>query len=50
MRDRFAGVMHTVWSDNAEFLDQFYGRKPADTERGDPIECTRTFLAEIAKP
>lgn len=49
MRDRFQGVMHTVWSPAANFLDQYYGRAPADTERGDPIACTRMFLEEISK-
>ena len=48
IQNRLAGVMHTVWSDNADFLDQFYGRRPPDTERGDPIECTKAYLAEVA--
>jgi len=48
MRQRFAGVMHTVWSPAADFLDQFYGRSQADTERGDPIACTKAFLTQIS--
>jgi hypothetical protein len=48
MRARLAGVMQTVWSDNADFLDRFHGRQPPEPDGGDPIACTRAFLAEIA--
>jgi hypothetical protein len=47
MRARFAGVMQTVWSDAADFLDQYYGRVPPDRERGDPIACCKRYLAEL---
>ena len=47
MRERFAGVMQTIWSDAGDFLDQFYGRQEPDTEWGDPIACCRAFLAEM---
>ena len=29
MKDRFQGVIQTVWSDAESFIDGFYGRKPA---------------------
>lgn len=47
MRERFAGVMQTIWSDTAGFLDQYYGRVPPDRERGDPIACCKRYLAEL---
>jgi len=47
MRERFAGVMQTIWTDAAPFLDQYYGRVPPDRERGDPIACCRRYLAEL---
>jgi hypothetical protein len=47
MRDRFAGVMQTIWSDAGTFLDQYFGREEPDTERGDPIACSKAFLAEM---
>ncbi|HPA82803.1 MAG TPA: hypothetical protein PLS95_18415, partial [Thermoanaerobaculales bacterium] len=47
MRERFAGVMQTVWAPAESFLDQFYGRVPPDRERGDPIDCCKRYLAEM---
>jgi len=47
MRERFAGVMQTIWTDTADFLDQYYGRVPPDRERGDPIACCKRYLAEL---
>jgi len=51
MRDRFAGVMQTFWSDTGDFLDQYYGRvPPVENEYGgDPIDCTKTVFAEFRK-
>ena len=47
MRERFAGVMQTIWSDAGDYLDQYYGRKEPDIERGDPLACSKAFLAEM---
>jgi hypothetical protein len=47
MRERFAGVMQTIWSDSGDYLDQYYGRKEPDIERGDPLACSKAFLAEM---
>jgi hypothetical protein len=44
MREKFAGVMQTIWSDAGDYLDRFYGRKEPDTERGDPLACSKAFL------
>jgi hypothetical protein len=47
MRDRFLGVMQTVWFDAQDFLDQFDGRTEPHLERGDPIACVKSYLAEM---
>jgi len=50
MRRRFAGVMQTIWSDTGDFLDRYYGRAAVESRGGgDPIECTKTVLAEFRK-
>jgi hypothetical protein len=53
MRDRFAGVMQTIWSPAGDFLDQYSGRvpvPPVENERGgDPVACARTVLEEFKK-
>jgi hypothetical protein len=49
MRDRFLGVMQTVWSETQDFLDQFYGRTEPNRDRGDPIGCVKAYLAEMTR-
>jgi hypothetical protein len=49
MRDRFLGVMQTVWFEPLDFLDQFYGRAEPNRERGDPIGCVKAYLAEMKR-
>lgn len=49
MRERFAGVMQTIWSSAGNFLDQFYGRDDSAHRRGgDAVETFKTLYAEIA--
>lgn len=48
MRDRFLGVMQTVWSDTRTFLDLWAdAAEPEDGEEGEQVECTRAFLGAI---
>jgi hypothetical protein len=51
MRDRFAGVMQTIWSPTGEFLDQYLDRVPVppveNNRGGDPIACTKTVLEQF---
>ena len=49
MRDRFAGVMQTIWSSADDFLDQYFGRvPPVENEHGgDPVVCAKTVLREF---
>jgi hypothetical protein len=58
MRDRYYGMMQTVWSGAEDFLDEYYGRKKADAEptskkHGNPEEtttnCFKTLFAGIDK-
>jgi len=49
MRDRFLGVMQTVWFDAQDFLDQFHGRAGPGRERGDPIGCVKGYLDEMRR-
>ncbi len=45
MQDRFYGMMQTVWSDAASFMDGFYNKKP-DAKGGDqyPMEYFYYFV------
>lgn len=49
MRERFAGMMQTIWSGAGRFLDQFYGREDSAHRRGgDAVETFRKLFDEIA--
>lgn len=50
MKDRFQGMMQTVWSGAGAFLDEFYGRK-VDVEAGQSTAsaCFRALFDEINK-
>ncbi len=44
---RYQGMVQTVWSGAGAFLDQFYGRRPADEEN--ESACFRALFDEIGK-
>jgi len=46
-RDRYYGMMQTVWSGVDRFLDGFYGRTDPTSERGNPVECFKVLFDEI---
>jgi hypothetical protein len=48
MREKFKGMMQTVWSDATSFLDGFYGKKK-DNKGGTntPWDCFTTMYAKI---
>ncbi|MBL7856820.1 MAG: family 20 glycosylhydrolase [Cyclobacteriaceae bacterium] len=48
MKDRFQGMMQTVWSDTESFLDGFYSRKK-DSAAGEntPWDCFRTLYKKL---
>ncbi len=43
MRERFQGMLQTVWTDAGQFMDEFYGQKPGNNENG--FSQTKTFKA-----
>jgi len=51
LRDRFLGVMQTVWSGSGGFLEQFHGRR-TNSEARNPdhteANCFRKTFEEIA--
>lgn len=49
MQDRYQGIVQTIWSSNAAFLDQFYGREQERTaDRGlSQVECFREVFEAI---
>lgn len=48
MKDRFQGMMQTIWSGNKPFLDEFYGRK-TDAKDGvnTQANCFKAMMSEI---
>ena len=45
LKDRYQGMMQTVWNGNASFLDEFYGRKPAKPES--ESACFRALFQKL---
>jgi hypothetical protein len=48
MKDRFMGIMQTIWSGAGQFLDNFYGVKPENSENSQ-VSCFKVLFAEIQK-
>jgi hypothetical protein len=48
MKERFMGMVQTVWSGTGQFLDSFYGRKAEDNENT-PVACFKALFDEIDK-
>ena len=50
MKDRFQGMMQTVWSGAGQFMDEFYGRK-TDAKSGENTasNCFKAVFSEIQK-
>jgi hypothetical protein len=49
-RVRYQGMLHTVWTSSANFIEQFYGRMEVDSRRGgNYVEAFRTLFDEINK-
>ncbi|HRI12848.1 MAG TPA: family 20 glycosylhydrolase [Verrucomicrobiota bacterium] len=53
MKPRFQGVVQTVWSGAGSFLDQYYGRRPANDQKNPSHSESKCFLGmfeEIKNP
>jgi Glycosyl hydrolase family 20, catalytic domain len=48
MKDRFLGIVQTVWTGAGQFLDSFYGRKPENPENSQ-VSCFKALFTEIQK-
>lgn len=48
MKDRYLGMMQTVWSDAGQFLDSFYGRR-SERSADTPVNCFKALFSEIDK-
>jgi hypothetical protein len=48
MKDRFQGMMQTVWSGAGQFMDEYYGRKTdAKETKNTQTNCFKAMFAEI---
>jgi N-acetyl-beta-hexosaminidase len=48
MRDRFQGMVQTVWSGAGQFLDSYYSKKP-ESEVNTPVNCFKALYSEIKR-
>ena len=48
MKDRYLGMVQTIWSGAGQFLDNYYGRKPENSENTQVI-CFKALFTEIQK-
>ena len=47
MKERYLGVLQTVWGDTGAFLDAFRGRAESEAERRDEAACLKAVLEEL---
>jgi len=48
IKDRYMGMVQTVWSGAGQFLDSFYGRRK-ETSVNTPVNCFKALYSEIQK-
>jgi hypothetical protein len=48
MRDRFLGMVQTIWSGAGQFLESYYGSKQ-EKETNPQVECFKALFTEIQK-
>ena len=48
MKERFLGMVQTVWSGAGQFLDSYYGRRKEEGNNT-PVNCFRALYGEIIK-
>jgi len=48
MRERFQGMIQTVWSGAEQFMDSYYGRR-IEKETNNPVECFKALYGEIKR-
>jgi hypothetical protein len=45
LKDRYQGMMQTIWNGNSSFLDEFYGKKPSGVKS--ESACFKALFTEI---
>jgi hypothetical protein len=48
MKERFLGMVQTVWSGTGQFLESYYGRRK-DESKNSPVKCFKAMFDEIKK-
>jgi hypothetical protein len=48
MKDRYLGMMQTIWSGAGQFLDNYYGRK-TENSANSQAACFKALFGEIQK-
>jgi hypothetical protein len=48
MKDRYQGMVQTIWSGAGQFLDNYYGRKP-ENSLNSQVACFKAMFGEIQK-
>lgn len=48
MKERYLGIVQTIWSGAGQFLDNYYGRKPDNSENSQ-VKCFKALFGEIQK-
>jgi hypothetical protein len=48
MKDRYMGMLQTIWSGAGQFLDNFYGLKP-ERPGSSQVKCFKSLFTEIQK-
>jgi N-acetyl-beta-hexosaminidase len=48
MKERFMGMVQTIWSGAGQFLDSYYGRRKEES-KNTPVNCFKTLYTEIGK-
>jgi hypothetical protein len=49
MKERYLGMVQTIWSGAGQFLDSYYGKKPENSVNS-PVNCFKALFNEIQKP
>jgi hypothetical protein len=48
MKDRYLGMMQTIWSGAGQFLDGYYSTKPGNSDNSQ-VECFKALFSEIER-
>ncbi|MEL6925526.1 MAG: family 20 glycosylhydrolase, partial [Bacteroidota bacterium] len=49
MKDRYLGMIHTIWTSSKNFLDMYYGLKENKDPNGDQVGCFKALYEAIGQ-